>query len=41
MVHHKCLYDLEEDNNEADYVKKLYSSIMEACFRGYDIHLRW
>ncbi|CAO3702558.1 unnamed protein product [Rhizopus stolonifer] len=41
MTSHKYLYDIDEDNSEQDYINKLYAPIMENCFHGCDVRLRW
>jgi hypothetical protein len=41
MTTYKYLYDINEDNSEQDYIIKLYSPIMENCFHGCDIRLKW
>ncbi|GAA5815805.1 hypothetical protein MFLAVUS_009320 [Mucor flavus] len=41
MIDYKYLYDKDEDNSEQDYIVKLYSPIIENCFHGCDIRLRW
>ncbi|KAI9269371.1 hypothetical protein BY458DRAFT_556023 [Sporodiniella umbellata] len=32
---------MNEDNSEQDYISKLYAPIMESCFHGSGIRLRW
>lgn len=36
MVYHRYFYGHDEDNSEADYINKLYSSMVDACFQVHD-----